>query len=51
MGGDKLFKRSNKTQRTPEGVGKAEGGGVEEMMRRWGNEIGEVMKELKGMNQ
>lgn len=48
-GGEEWFKRSNKTQKTPEGVGKVKESGVEEMMRRWREEMGEMMKRLKGV--
>lgn len=47
-GDEKLFKRSNKTQRTPEGVGKVEGNGVEEMLRGWRKKIGDVMMSMMG---
>lgn len=40
-----MFRKSNKTQRSPER------GGVEKMIRRWREEMGEVMKELKGMKE
>lgn len=35
-----MFKRSNKTQRTPEGVEKMKESGVEEMLRGWREEMG-----------
>lgn len=43
-----MFKKSNKTQRSPEGVGRAEGEEMEEMMRSWKKKMGEVLKGLKG---
>lgn len=38
--GEELFKKGNKSQRSPEGVGEAEGGGMEEMIERWREEMG-----------
>lgn len=40
-----------KTQRSPEGIGRAERGGVEEMLGRWKQEMGEVMRDLKSMKR
>lgn len=47
--GEEWFKKSNKIQRSSEGVGRAKGGGIEEMIGWWREEMGEVMKGLRGM--
>lgn len=47
--GEKWFKKSNKTQRSSEGIGRVKGSGVEEMLGKWKKEMGEVMRDLKSM--
>lgn len=47
--GEKLFKKSNKIQRLPENVRRAEKVEMEKMIRRWREEMGEIIKELKCM--
>lgn len=46
---EELFKESNKTQKTPEGVERAKEGEIDKMLKEWRNKIEEVIKELKGM--
>lgn len=42
--GEEYFKKSNKTQRSLNGIRKAKGSGVEEMLGKWKEEMGEVMR-------
>jgi len=44
---EEIFQRSKKTPRSP-GRGESSEGGLEEMMRKWREEVGEVMEEIKG---
>jgi len=46
---EEIFKKSRLTSRSPEKRKNVDEGGVEEMMRMWRGEMGELMEEIRGM--